>query len=299
MGGGAWGAAFGGAIRKTCLPYFWDRNIQTARRAAESAAAEWRESAAAAVAESDIVVVAVSSGGFAETLRLAGGKKPLLWLTKGIAGEDRLLSEAAAEILPSGACFGALGGPTFACEVAKQLPAAMVVAVNTPARLPFLQNALHQKTLRLYPCADLTGVCAAGAIKNVLAIAAGICDGLDLGENARAAVITRGLSEISAFSRALGGRAETMQTVAGIGDVLLTCTSDLSRNRRLGLSLAGRGRAPDGTLEGASSAGGVLRRARSLGLDTPIIAAVRGVLQKELTPRRAAEELLSRPPPVC
>ncbi len=299
MGGGAWGAAFGGAIRKTCRPYFWDRNPKKARRAAQTAAAEWRETIAAAVSESDVAIIAVSSGGFAETLAQTGGKKPVLWLTKGLAEKDRLLSETAAKILPSGACFGALSGPTFAAEVKKNLPAAMVLAVNLPARLPFLQSALHQKMLRLYPCADLTGVCVCGALKNIIAIAAGICDGLELGANARAAIITRGLAEMSAFNGAMGGRAETMQTAAGIGDLLLTCTSNLSRNRRLGLALGGRGRMPKTTLEGAAAAGGVLRRARALGVEMPITAAVYGVLGKKLPPRRAAEMLLSRPPPAC
>ena len=282
------------------MPCFWARNPETARRAAHTIAAEWHENIAAA-AESDIIIVAVSSGGFAETLRRLQHvpKTPLLWLTKGLAGEDRLLSEIAAEILPDKACYGALSGPTFACEVKKQLPAAMAVAVNFPEHLPFLQNALHQKMLRLYPCDDLTGVCVAGALKNIIAIAAGIGDGLELGANARAAIITRGLSETAAFNQALGGRAETMQTVAGIGDLLLTCTSDLSRNRRLGLAIGGGGRLPETTLEGAASAGGVLRRARALGLEMPIVAAVYGVLQKELPPQKAAEILLSRPPPAC
>ncbi|MGI9306536.1 MAG: NAD(P)H-dependent glycerol-3-phosphate dehydrogenase [Gammaproteobacteria bacterium] len=298
LGGGIWGAAFGSAIAGSCRPYFWTRNPAKSRRIARAAGGEWRRSIAEAAAECDIIIIAASSGGFAEILRAAASAaKPILWLTKGFAANDRLLCETAAEILPSGACFGALSGPTFAQEVKKRLPAAMVVAANLSAQIPFLQKTLHQKMLRLYPSDDLTGVCVCGALKNIIAIAAGISDGMKLGANARAAIITRGLSEMAAFNAALGGRAETMRGVAGVGDLLLTCTSDLSRNRRLGLALGAQKPIPQATAEGAAAAAGALRRARNLGLDTPILAAVCGVLQHALSPPQAAEMLLSRPPP--
>ncbi len=301
-GGGAWGTAFAGAIGGELC--FWSRNPDSARAAAEHTGGEWRTELEDAAADGDLIVVAVGSGGFESVLRrLARARDrraaPILWLTKGFAGDGRLLCEKAAEILPPDSCFGALGGPTFAAEVARGLPAAMVIAVNVPARLPQLREKLHRKMLRMYPSEDLTGVCVAGALKNVIAVAAGICDGLGLGANARAAIVTRGLAEISAFNRAAGGDSRTLSGVAGIGDLLLTCTSDLSRNRRYGLALAGGRTPPAETAEGVAAAAAALQRCREMKISAPIIAATYAVLHEGESPRRAAEILLSRPPPEC
>lgn len=297
-GGGAWGTAFACAIGGELC--FWSRNPDSARLAAANTGGEWRAELEAAAEGADLIIVAVSSGGFVPVLeRLAGVSAPVLWLTKGFAADGSLLCEIAAKMLPSAACFGALSGPTFAAEVAQGLPAAMVAAVNHPAQLPPLQEALHRKMLRLYPCEDLIGVCVAGALKNIIAVAAGISDGLQLGANARAAIITRGLAEISAFNQAAGGDSQTLSGIAGIGDLLLTCTSDLSRNRQYGLAL-GRGQPPStATAEGVAAAAAAMQRCRAMNITAPIIAATCAVLCEGESPRRAAETLLSRPPPEC
>lgn len=297
-GCGAWGTAFARAIGGDFC--FWSRNPDSARAAAENLGGEWRTKLEDAAKDGDLVIVAVGSGGFAAVLRrLARCAAPILWLTKGFAEDGRLLCEVAAKILPSGACFGALSGPTFAAEVAQGLPAALVAAVNSPSRLPQLREILHRKMLRVYPSEDLIGVCVAGALKNVVAIAAGISDGLQLGANARAAIITRGLAEISALNCAVGGDNRTVSGIAGIGDLLLTCTSDLSRNRRYGLAVGG-GYSPSAeTAEGVPAAAAAMRRCREAGVCAPIVAAAYAVLHEGESPRRAAEMLLSRPPPIC
>ena len=301
IGGGVWGAAFGRAVcdkqHEVC---FWDRVTDVARHAATNAGGQWQPHLTDAVQSCDVIVVAVSSNGFIDILKqLAPSQQPLLWLTKGFVAKDRLLCEIAAELLPSDSCFGALSGPTFAAEVAQQLPTAMAVAVNHPAQLPVLQTLLHRKMLRIYPVTDLVGVCISGALKNIIAIAAGISDGMQLGANARAAIITRGLAEITAFNHALGGQRDTPGGIAGIGDLVLTCTSDLSRNRQLGLCL-GRGQTPPAaTVEGVAAAAAAHRRAQRLNICAPLIAAVHGVLHENLSPAVAADRLLSRPPPPC
>ena len=295
-GSGAWGAAFASAIGGDIC--FWSRNADSARNAALQNGGEWRAELQDAAQDADLIIVAVSSGGFESVLHsLKIFSAPILWLTKGFAKDGRLLSEAAAEILPPDAIFGALSGPTFAAEVARGLPAAMVAAVNRPQHLPHLHKSLHRKMLRVYPSADLIGVCAAGALKNVIAIAAGIGDGLQLGANARAAIITRGLAEIAAFNRAAGGEERTLSGIAGIGDLLLTCTSDLSRNRQYGLALGGGIALPQLTVEGVPAAAAAQKRCREMRVDAPIIAATCAVLHQGESPRRAAEMLLSRPPP--
>ena len=244
IGGGAWGAAFGGAISDACRVCFWDKQNTVAEKTAQATGSAWQPQIRDAAHGGDLLIIAVSSSGFTEVLEQVAQLSPLppvLWLTKGFVGGSRLLCEAAAELLPENACFGALSGPSFADEVRQRLPAALTLAVNQQRQLQALQHMLHRKMLRVYPHTDLTGVCIGGALKNIIAIAAGISDGLALGANARAAIITRGLAEMSAFNRALGGQPQTMNSIAGVGDLLLTCTSDLSRNRRLGLSL-GRGK---------------------------------------------------------
>ena len=301
VGGGVWGAAFGAAIGGSsgCHVSFWDREPEQARLAAETTGGESFERLEDTIAGSDCVIIAVSSGGFADVLQqLTKYSHPILWLTKGFCGDSQLLCEAAAEILPSSSCFGAISGPTFACEVMKGLPAAMSIAVNDRDQLTELQTVLHRKMLRLYPSDDLVGVCTGGALKNVIAVAAGISDGMNLGANARAAMITRGLSEMRSFNRAIGGQDETINGIAGVGDLILTCTSDLSRNRRLGLALgSGKPRPQDMTLEGDAAAEAVVSRARELGVEVPIMTAVCAVLREGLSPAEAVEMLLSRPPP--
>ena len=258
-----------------------------------------------AVAGRDYLVLAVTVAGLRATLRAVRDLRcttPAIWLCKGFERPDaRLPHEVFAEEM--GAAAGAvLSGPSFAQEVAGGLPAALTLASADSALAMAAAQALHGPVLRVYSHDDVVGVEVGGAVKNVIAIAAGVCDGLGLGLNARAALMTRGLAEMTRFGVALGGRAETFMGLSGVGDLLLTCTGDLSRNRRIGLALA-RGEAIAAAqaglghvAEGVFTAGEVRRRARERGIDMPITDAVCRLLDQ---PGRAADvvrELLARDP---
>jgi glycerol-3-phosphate dehydrogenase (NAD(P)+) len=215
------------------------------------------------------------------------------------SGSGRLGHEIAREAAP-GLRAGVLSGPSFALEVARGQPTALVAASQDAALCQSAITALHGPTLRIYSSSDPVGVEVGGAVKNVLAIATGMADGMALGLNARAALITRGLAEMTRLGLALGGRAETFMGLSGLGDLVLTATGDLSRNRRVGLKLA-EGQTLERILvelghvsEGVYSAGTVLERATALGVDMPITRAVVGVLQGEFTPREAVQALMQR-----
>jgi glycerol-3-phosphate dehydrogenase (NAD(P)+) len=195
-----------------------------------------------------------------------------------------------------------LSGPSFALEVANNLPTALTVASEDETLRDLVIEALHHDTLRVYSSEDLIGVEVGGALKNVLAIATGICDGLELGLNARAALITRGLAEMMRLGQALGARSETLMGLSGVGDLILTCTGDLSRNRKVGLAL-GQGATLEQVLgdlghvaEGVRCAAAVLERAAGVGIEMPICEAVHAVLFKRVTPRSAVARLLARAP---
>jgi glycerol-3-phosphate dehydrogenase (NAD(P)+) len=194
----------------------------------------------------------------------------------------------------------ALSGPSFAPEVARGLPAALVAASRQAATAQAVQGALGGPTLRVYAGTDPLGVELGGALKNVIAIAAGIVDGLGLGHNARAALITRGLAEMTRLAMAMGARPETLAGLAGMGDLILTCTSDLSRNRRLGTELAKGGRLEDllaggrFTAEGVGTARAAVRLAGRYGMEMPIAQEVAAVLFEGRSPRPAAEALMTR-----
>lgn len=252
----------------------------------------------------ELMLAAVTSNGLRETLhsvRSTGRKTPLVWLCKGFeSGHARLPHQICAEELaPSVAC-AVLSGPSFAEEVARGLPAALTLASADGGFAREAARALHGAALRIYPSEDVIGVEVAGAVKNVMAIAAGISDGLELGLSARAALITRGLAEMTRLGVALGGRAETFTGLAGAGDLILTCTGDLSRNRRVGLAL-GKGTplaevlaALGHTAEGVYTARAVTRLAREAGVEMPITSAVCHVLDDPKQARAAVQELLAR-----
>lgn len=224
----------------------------------------------------------------------------LSWATKGFDPEtDKLLSEVTAEILP-GSSLAVVSGPTFAAEVARGLPTAITVASPDQQHAGRLAAYLHSPTFRAYTGSDLVGVQVGGATKNIMAIAAGISDGLGFGANARAALITRGLAEITRLGLSLGGRPETFTGLAGLGDLALTCTDNQSRNRRMGLALA-RGLSIEDAkaeiqqeVEGVGTAQVVWKKARQLGVEMPITDAVYQVLFENLAPRQAVRELLER-----
>jgi len=261
---------------------------------------------AAAVAGCELALVAVTTNGLRATferLREARCAAPVVWLCKGFEKERaKLPHQVCAEELGAGVRCGALSGPSFAEEVARGLPTAVTLASSDPEFARTAARDLHSATLRVYCTDDVIGVEVAGAVKNVMAIAAGICDGLDLGLNARAALITRGLAEMTRLGVRLGGRIETFMGLAGAGDLILTCTGDLSRNRRVGLRLAQGVPLADilaelgHVAEGVYSAREVARLARELAVDMPITVAVCRVLDDPAAADAVVKELLQREP---
>ncbi len=251
-----------------------------------------------------LAIIATPVAGLRPTLqRLAVSfpALPVLWVCKGFeAGTGKLPHEVAAEFLPATTGRGVLTGPSFAQEVAAGLPCAITLASSDMAFATHWVEQLMHPRLRLYANDDIIGAEIGGAVKNVLAIAAGISDGLGYGYNARAALLTRGLAEIARLSAALGGRRETLMGLAGMGDLILTATGDLSRNRRVGLALA-EGKSLQTILgelghvaEGVLTTETVVSRADACQVDMPITRAVRDVLCGQLDPRDAMEQLMTR-----
>ncbi|GHT81881.1 glycerol-3-phosphate dehydrogenase [NAD(P)+] [Betaproteobacteria bacterium] len=228
---------------------------------------------------------------------------PLIWACKGLeADSGRLPHQIVAEELgPSFPC-AMLTGPSFALEVARGLPAAAAIASNDADFATEWVQALHQPRLRLYANTDLVGCEVGAALKNVIAIAAGVSDGMNFGLNARAALMTRSLAEIARLAAALGGHPETLMGLAGMGDLILTCTGDLSRNRQVGLALASGKTLPDiltslgHVAEGVSTARAVAALAQKIGVDMPICTAIDALLHHGLNARDAVEQLLARDP---
>jgi len=258
-----------------------------------------------ALAGAELALLATPMAGFRPTLgsiqAIAPGL-PFLWVCKGLEAGTGLLTHQVVAQLGLQAPHGALTGPSFADEVAKGLPTAIALASSDAAFARSMAQALNTPRLRIYANDDLPGAEVGGAVKNVLAIATGICDGMGLGLNARAALITRGLAELTRFGMALGGKRETFMGLTGMGDLILTATGDLSRNRRVGLALAsGRELAAitrelGHVAEGVLTAREVARRAAELGVEMPITDAVCAVLDGRLTPRQAVEQLMARDP---
>jgi len=256
---------------------------------------------AAATSGIALALAATPVAGLRDLLAKLDRNTPLVWLCKGFEeGSGALPHQLAAEVLGDKARCGALSGPSFAEEVARGLPCALTLASRDAAFAREAAAIVHGGRMRVYYSADLVGVEIGGAVKNVMAIAAGISDGLGLGMNARAALITRGLAEIARLGAALGAAPETLMGLAGAGDLILTATGDLSRNRRVGVELA-RGKALDAILkdlghvaEGVRSAKEVFNLSRRKGIEMPVTEAVNAVLEGQLRPAAAVERLLSR-----
>jgi len=317
LGAGAWGTAISVTLSARHQTVLWDhepgqcRAIAAERRnqrflpeIALPAQIAIEADFSAAVATAELVLVATPTVALREMLvRLAPLRKPVVWLCKGFEPQRAMLPhQVAAEVLVVGSECGALSGPSFALEVARGLPAALTLASADAGFCETTARALNGPRLRVYFSTDIAGVEIGGAVKNVMAIATGIADGLGLGANARAALITRGLAEITRLGVKLGGRPETFTGLTGAGDLILTCTGDLSRNRRVGLALA-QGKKLDDILhelghvaEGVHTAAAVERRARQLGVEMPITHAVCAVLFGGVSPRAAVEQLLARDP---
>ena len=319
FGAGAWGTALAQAFSATHEVCLWGRDrahldtIAHTRenqrylpgvRLRESLRVESDFTRAAQTADLHLVVTPL--GGLRDTVRQLHRVQPatpLLWACKGLeAGSGRLPHEIIAEELGPSSASGVLTGPSFAVEVARGQPTAITLAAEDEGFARHWVATLHQPHLRIYANTDLIGCEIGGAIKNVIAIAAGVSDGMGFGLNARAALITRGLAEIARLAVALGGRGETLMGLAGMGDLILTCTGDLSRNRRVGLALAeGKGLADilrelGHVAEGVSTAREVVGLARRHGVEMPICEAIDALLHHGLDARGAVERLLARDP---
>jgi glycerol-3-phosphate dehydrogenase (NAD(P)+) len=324
LGAGAWGTALAAAAAPRHEVQLWARD---AAQAAEIGARRLNQRYLAGVAlppalrvhadlhqafvhaENGLLVIATPMAALRGMLRQLPAGRPALWLCKGFeAGSGALGHEVAADVRPGAAC-GVLSGPSFALEVARGQPTALVAASADTALQAAAVSAFHGDGLRVYTSDDVAGVEVGGAVKNVLAIAVGLLDGLAAatgasisapGLNARAALITRGLAEMTRLGVALGARAETFMGLSGLGDLVLTATGDLSRNRRVGLLLAAGRSLPDAlaelghVAEGVYSAATVLERAGALGVEMPITAAVAAVLAGRITPAQAMQRLMSR-----
>jgi len=253
--------------------------------------------------QEDLFIIATPMAGLRQTLSdLAEVPSSVAWLCKGFeAGTGLMPHEVQAEVAPRMRA-GALSGPSFAQEVACGQPAALVAASAHASVRDALVNAFHGPALRIYANDDIVGVEVGGAVKNVLAIATGLCDGLSLGLNARAALITRGLAEMTRLGVALGAKAETFMGLSGLGDLVLTATGDLSRNRKVGLllaqglTLAQAVESLGHVAEGVYSARTVHQRAQALGVDMPITAAVVALLDGSLKAGEVVQQLMGRGP---
>ncbi len=256
----------------------------------------------------DLVIVATPMAGLRDMLAsLRGCTAPVAWLCKGFevakpgAAFGLLAHEIRMEVAPA-LRAGILSGPSFAQEVAKGKPTALVAASADAAVREALVDAFHSPMLRVYANDDMAGVEVGGAVKNVMAIATGLCDGLNLGLNARAALITRGLAEMTRLGLALGGKSDTFMGLSGLGDLVLTATGDLSRNRQVGLALA-KGQSLNEAVaslghvaEGVYSARTVVQRAACVGVEMPIAQAVVGLLDGHLLAAQAVALLMGREP---
>ena len=260
------------------------------------------------VSAADLIIVATPMAGLRGMLaHLAACRVPVAWLCKGFeapvsVGSRGLLAHEIQALVAPDLIAGILSGPSFAQEVARGQPTALVAASVHTAVRDALVAAFHSPTVRVYANDDIVGVEVGGAVKNVLAIATGLCDGLNLGLNARAALITRGLAEMTRLGVALGARSDTFMGLSGLGDLVLTATGDLSRNRQVGLALA-RGQTLAQAVaslghvaEGVYSARTVVQRAVSVGVEMPIAQAVVALLDGQLQPAEAVARLMGREP---
>ena len=321
IGAGAWGTALAMTFGIRHALTLWTREEEVTRTLRETRenkrflpghrlpdAVEIADDFSAAVASAELLILATPLIGFRPTLqrlRETGLLRPLLWVCKGLEAESaKLPHQIVAEEIGNELPCGALSGPSFAEEVAQGLPTAATLASQNAEFARRTAAELHGGRLRIYANDDLVGAEIGGAVKNVMAIAAGISDGLGFGHNARAALITRGLAEIARLGVALGGQPATFMGLTGMGDLILTCTGDLSRNRRVGLALAA-GKPLAAILEelghvaeGVSTALEAVALAQGLGIDMPITQAVDAVLHRGEPALAVVERLLSRDPKV-
>lgn len=319
LGAGSWGTALAiQAARNGCQTLLWGHNpahIAALKQAGENQRylpdcifpdnLKVTNNLQQCARFSPLLLVSVPSHAFRSTLLNIkphlSQQAQIAWATKGFdSHRGALLSEVAIEVLGENVLTAALSGPTFAKEVADGLPTAITVASASPAFASQVAAILHNHRFRAYTSSDIIGVQVGGACKNVLAIAAGIADGLGLGANTRAALVTRGLTEIMRLGIRLGGQADTFMGLAGLGDLILTCTDNQSRNRRFGLAL-GQGQNREQAIkeigqavEGVSAAREAYLLAQKYAVDMPITEQVYQVLFNNLPPAQAVQNLLAR-----
>jgi len=328
IGAGAWGTALAmSASQNPLAPHavtLWARDpAQAAAMQAERVNARYlpglplpqalrvingpASDLAAVVQGQDLVIIATPMAGLRGVLQqIRDFRQPVAWLCKGFesaaVGASGLLAHEIQALEAPDLIAGVLSGPSFAQEVARGQPTALVAASRHVSVRERLVQVFHSPTLRVYANDDIVGVEVGGAVKNVLAIATGLCDGLGLGLNARAALITRGLAEMTRLGLALGAKAETFMGLSGLGDLVLTATGDLSRNRKVGLLLAqgqtlAQAVASLGHVaEGVYCARTVVQRAQSLGVEMPIAQAVVDLLDGRMQPAQAVAALMGRGP---
>lgn len=319
IGAGAWGTALAISLAANHRVTLWGRDaaqiaeMQASRRnqryLPDISLPDYLELSAdftAALANAELAIIAVPTAGLRSTMQqfaLSQRSIGVVWVCKGFEAETSLLPhQVVAEVLPEGGKCAVLSGPSFAQEVARSLPTALTLASSDEEFARGTAQALHHARLRVYASNDVIGVEVGGAVKNVMAIASGICDGMGLGQNARAALITRGLAEITRLGLKLGGRSETLGGLSGLGDLILTCTGDLSRNRQVGLLLAQQQDLTKilGKLghvaEGVYTVREVHHLAQRLGVAMPICEAVYRILYEHKPAAEMVTELLNRAP---
>jgi len=318
IGAGSWGTAVASIVAAAHPTSLWARSPELAEAMAETRenprylpGVRLPESLAVtssldeALQDVEVVFMAVPSHGFRDVLRQAAGPargvEAIVSLAKGIEeGTNLRMSQVVAEVLP-GVPAGVLTGPNLAREVALGHPAACVVALPDETLARRVQELVHSRTFRAYRGTDVVGCEMAGATKNVMAIAAGMSDGLGLGDNTRAVLITRGLAELARLGVAVGGQVLTFGGLAGVGDLVATCSSPQSRNRTVGFAL-GEGRSLDeivGSMhmvaEGVKSAGPLVELARAHGVEMPIAEQVHAIVEGRCSPAEALGNLMRRP----
>ncbi len=316
LGAGAWGTALAISFARKHEVRLWARNaeqVAAMQRTNENArylpgcpfpeTLQPTADFASAVAGAELLIVAAPLSGLRATLEALRDNDiatPFLWVCKGLEkGSGQLPHQVVKSVLGDRQC-GVLTGPSFADELARDLPTVVTIASTDAAFALRCAEALRGPNLRIYASDDVVGAEVGGAVKNVMAIATGVCDGLKLGMNARAALLTRGLAEITRFGVAMGGQATTFMGLSGMGDLFLTCTGDLSRNRRVGLLLAtGKPleqitRELGHVAEGVPASHEVQRRANELGVSMPITDWVVSVLDGVISPLEGVAALMAR-----
>ncbi|MDI1300119.1 NAD(P)H-dependent glycerol-3-phosphate dehydrogenase [Methylotenera sp.] len=317
LGAGAWGTALAMNISQRHQVSLWARNaghVSGMRKARANPLylgdfkfndqLQVEDDLATALQGADLILSVVPTAGFRgilQDIKALGCKLPIIWAHKGLEPlSAKLPYEVALEELGSEQKWGALSGPSFAAELVRGLPTAVTLAANNEAFANEAALLIHGANLRVYHTTDVIGVSVGGAVKNVMAIAAGISDGMGFGNNARAAMITRGLAEMTRFGVALGASTETFMGLAGAGDLILTCTGQYSRNREVGLQLASGKSLADilqglgHVAEGVNTAREVMRRANTIGVDMPITYEVNQALSNGKSAKDAVTDLLGR-----